>query len=42
VVLDPRARTTVAAAALARGRPHAAETIATRLLTMLDHGANAS
>jgi UDP-N-acetylglucosamine--N-acetylmuramyl-(pentapeptide) pyrophosphoryl-undecaprenol N-acetylglucosamine transferase len=42
VVLDPRTRARVAAAALARGRPHAAETIAARLLTLLDHGANAS
>jgi UDP-N-acetylglucosamine--N-acetylmuramyl-(pentapeptide) pyrophosphoryl-undecaprenol N-acetylglucosamine transferase len=36
VVLDQRARATLAAGALARGRPDAAETIARRILTLLD------
>jgi UDP-N-acetylglucosamine--N-acetylmuramyl-(pentapeptide) pyrophosphoryl-undecaprenol N-acetylglucosamine transferase len=42
VVLDVRTRDTVAAAALARGRPHAAETIAARILALLGHEVVAS
>jgi UDP-N-acetylglucosamine--N-acetylmuramyl-(pentapeptide) pyrophosphoryl-undecaprenol N-acetylglucosamine transferase len=37
-VLDPAARATLGGAALARGRPHAAETIARRILTLLRPG----
>jgi UDP-N-acetylglucosamine--N-acetylmuramyl-(pentapeptide) pyrophosphoryl-undecaprenol N-acetylglucosamine transferase len=42
VVMDPGTRATVARAALARGRPHAAETIAARILTLLGHEVVAS
>jgi UDP-N-acetylglucosamine--N-acetylmuramyl-(pentapeptide) pyrophosphoryl-undecaprenol N-acetylglucosamine transferase len=42
VVMDPGTRATVARAALARGRPRAAETIAARILTLLGHEAVAS
>jgi UDP-N-acetylglucosamine--N-acetylmuramyl-(pentapeptide) pyrophosphoryl-undecaprenol N-acetylglucosamine transferase len=42
VVMDPATRARVGAAALARGRPHAAETIAARILTLLGLDAAAS
>jgi UDP-N-acetylglucosamine--N-acetylmuramyl-(pentapeptide) pyrophosphoryl-undecaprenol N-acetylglucosamine transferase len=42
IVIDPATRARVAAAALARGRPNAAETIAARILTLIGHDATVS